>query len=118
MLPANYAVAGVQSGSCKATHFQNGERPKSRAHFYGSMGNVCYFPAFAAQQRLIFFWFRSGRWKKRLLVRESITFSSLELIVFVSSTIIEDIGTMQKAGLASLAFFYCDFRDGRKKELR
>ena len=25
---------------------------------------------------------------------------------------------MQKAGLASLAFFYCDFRDDRKKELR
>ena len=44
--------------------------------------------------------------------------SSRELIVFVSSTIIEDIRAMQKAGLASLAFFYCDFRDDRKKELR
>jgi hypothetical protein len=38
--------------------------------------------------------------------------------VFVSSTIIEDICAMQKAGLASLAFFYCDFREDRKKELR
>jgi hypothetical protein len=38
--------------------------------------------------------------------------------VFVSSTIIEDIRAMQKAGLASLAFFYCDFRDDRKMELR
>jgi hypothetical protein len=38
--------------------------------------------------------------------------------VFVSSTIIEDIRPMQKAGLASLAFFYCDFREDRKKELR
>jgi hypothetical protein len=38
--------------------------------------------------------------------------------VFVSSTIIEDIRAMQKAGLASLAFFYCDFREDRKKELR
>jgi hypothetical protein len=37
--------------------------------------------------------------------------------VFVSSTIIEDIRAMQKAGLASLAFFYCDFREDRKKEL-
>ena len=37
--------------------------------------------------------------------------------MFVSSTIIEDIRAMQKAGLASLAFFYCDFRDDRKKEL-
>ena len=37
--------------------------------------------------------------------------------MFVSSTIIEDIREMQKAGLASLAFFYCDFREDRKKEL-
>jgi hypothetical protein len=38
--------------------------------------------------------------------------------VFFSSTIIEDIHAMRKAGLASLAFFYCDFRDGEKQELR
>ena len=38
--------------------------------------------------------------------------------MFVSSAIIEDIRAMRKAGLASLAFFYCDFRDDRKKELR
>jgi hypothetical protein len=38
--------------------------------------------------------------------------------VFASSTIIEDIHAMRKAGLASLAFFYCDFREDRKKELR
>ena len=40
--------------------------------------------------------------------------------MFVSSTIIEDICVMQKAGLASaLAFFYCDFfGEDRKKELR
>jgi hypothetical protein len=35
-----------------------------------------------------------------------------------SSTIIEDIRTSQKFGLASLAFFYCDFRDDQKKGLR
>jgi hypothetical protein len=52
------------------------------------------------------------------LVRENVVFPSRELIVFVSSTIIEDIRAMQKAGLASLAFFYCDFREDRKKELR
>ena len=38
--------------------------------------------------------------------------------MFVSSTIIEDIHAMRKAGLASLAFFYCDFREDRKQELR
>ncbi len=38
--------------------------------------------------------------------------------MFISSAIIEDIHAMQKAGLASLAFFYCDFREDRKNELR
>ena len=52
------------------------------------------------------------------MVREIFVFPYLEFIVFVSSTIIEDIRARQKAGLASLAFFYCDFREDRKKELR
>ena len=34
-----------------------------------------------------------------------------------SSAIIEDIRTLQKSGLASLAFFYCDFRDDQKKDI-
>ena len=41
-----------------------------------------------------------------------------ELTVFDSSTIIEDIETMRKSGLASLAIFYYDFRDDEKKDLR
>ena len=35
-----------------------------------------------------------------------------------SSTIIEDIDTMRKSGLASLAMFYCDFREEQKKAVR
>jgi hypothetical protein len=35
-----------------------------------------------------------------------------------SSAIIEDIRTLQKSGLASLAFFYCDFREDQKKDQR
>lgn len=38
-----------------------------------------------------------------------------ELILLASSAIIEDIHLSQKSGLASLAFFYCDFRDDQKK---
>jgi hypothetical protein len=37
--------------------------------------------------------------------------------VLASSTIIEDIDVMRKAGLASLAFFYFDFREDQKKDL-
>ena len=39
-------------------------------------------------------------------------------MVFASSAIIDDIRTLQKSGLASLAFFYCDFRDDQKKDRR
>jgi hypothetical protein len=37
---------------------------------------------------------------------------------WTSSTIIEDIDHMRRSGLASLAFFYCDFRVDDKKCLR
>jgi hypothetical protein len=45
-------------------------------------------------------------------------FLSLQLIVLASSTIIEDIDVMRKAGLSSLAFFYCNFREKEKTDLR
>jgi len=35
-----------------------------------------------------------------------------------SSTVIEDIESMQKSGLASLAIFYYDFKEDEKKDLR
>jgi hypothetical protein len=38
--------------------------------------------------------------------------------VLASSTIIENIDFMRKSGLASLAFFYCDFREDEKRDLR
>jgi hypothetical protein len=41
-----------------------------------------------------------------------------ELMLFASSATIEDIRILQKSGLASLAFFYCDFRDDQKKDRR
>ena len=37
---------------------------------------------------------------------------------FSSSTIVENVFELRKRGLASLAFFYCDFRDVNKKSLR
>jgi hypothetical protein len=40
-----------------------------------------------------------------------------KLILFASSAIIEDIRALQKSGLASLAFFYCDFREAQKKDV-
>jgi hypothetical protein len=118
MLLANHAIAGLQSGSFMATRFQNGERPKSRVLWIH--GKRLLIPSFCAStETKIIYWLRIGRWKERLLVREIFTFPSQEdFIVFFSSTIIEDIHAMRKVGLASIAFFYCDFREDRKKELR
>jgi hypothetical protein len=45
-------------------------------------------------------------------------FPSWELILLASSAIIQDIDAMQKAGLASLAFFYFDSTDDQKKDRR
>jgi len=39
-------------------------------------------------------------------------------MVLGSSTIIEEIETLRKSGLASLAMYYYDFRDDQKKDLR
>ena len=62
--------------------------------------------------------FHSGRRKERTLVRQTIRIRIWKTHRFGSSTIIGDIDGMRKAGLASLAFFYCDFREDQKKDLR
>jgi hypothetical protein len=40
------------------------------------------------------------------------------LMLLDSSAVIENIRTLQKGRLASLAFFYCDFREDQKRDLR
>jgi hypothetical protein len=47
-----------------------------------------------------------------------LVFSSQVLILFASSTIIEEIEAIQMSGLASLAMFYYDFREDEKKDRR
>ncbi len=51
------------------------------------------------------------------MVKSSI-FPSSELIILTSSAIIDDIIAMEKSGLVSLAYFYCDFREDVKRDLR
>ena len=80
------------------------------------MGNVRQFQALTLTQRLKLFVAGAGKsvfWYVELLILQS-----RELIVLASSTIIEDVDAMRKAGLASLAFFYFDFREDQKKDLR
>ena len=69
-------------------------------------------------QMLIVFFFVAGAGKSVLWYVAISVSPSRELIVSASSTIIEDIHSMRKRGLASLAFFYHDFREDQKKNLR
>ena len=59
-------------------------------------------------------------WKKFVLVCVTIStvffFGGLNL--FISSTIVEDVRDVCQTGLATLAFFYFDFRDASKQDLR
>ena len=119
ILPANHATADPQRGSFRATRTKNGKHPRPRVLFYGFMGNVRKFSALTLLQRLKFLISVAGAGKSVFwYVVKLLMLPSLELIVFASSTIIEDVDSMRKAGLASLAFFYFDFRDDQKKDLR
>jgi hypothetical protein len=69
-------------------------------------------------QRLTIFLSTAGAGKSVFWYVRLLIFQSREFIMFSSSTIVEDIDARRKAGLASLAFFYCDFREDQKKDLR
>jgi len=58
--------------------------------------------------------------KERAFVSYSfhVSFAETYDALLSRSSIIEDIRGMRATGLASLAFFYCDFRDDQKKGLR
>jgi len=60
---------------------------------------------------------RSGRWEERPLVRYTFHICVLRTYGLASSAIIEEIQAMQQSGLASLAMFYYDFREDRKKHV-
>jgi len=64
------------------------------------------------------FRFLSGCREERTLVRQIFHIPIWRTHRLGSSTIIGDIDAMRKAGFASLAFFYCDFREEQKKDLR
>ncbi len=75
-------------------------------------------PSFYALVEAEILGFVAGAGKSVLWYVKRLMFLPMEPIVFPSSTIIEDIDAMRKTGQASLAFFYCDFREDQKKDLR
>ena len=111
------ATAGLQRGLFRVTCSRNGQRPRPRVPIYGFMGNVRQYPALKYLKTEPFF-FCSGRGKKCFLVCRAFSIPVRRLITSASSTIIENLDSMRKAGLASLAIFYFDFREDKKKDLR
>ena len=79
------------------------------------MENVCCYPIFSFYGDSVSF--VAGAGKSVLWYVKYWILLFRELIMLASSSIIQDIIAMQKAGLASLAFFYCDFREDQKKDL-
>jgi hypothetical protein len=85
---------------------------------YGFMENVrvrVFYPSILLRRNLRVL---SRCREEHFLVRYFFGILSQGLMDLTSSTIIEDIDHMRKSGLASLAFFYCDFRDDDKKNIR
>ena len=82
------------------------------------MGNVCPF-IFHIINVSNDFRFCSRVWKKCLLVCHRLinTFCS-NLYHVPSSSIIKDLEDTRKAGLASLAYYYFDFKDSQKQDRR
>ena len=109
------ATRRPQCGSFRVKHSQNGNR-LDRVPFYGFMANVSRYSAVMFLPRLMDVIFYSGRREECILVCYHFDSASSELTVLASSTIIEDIRVLQKSGLASLVFFYHDFRDDKKKD--
>jgi hypothetical protein len=86
-------------------------------HSYGFMGNVSILHRHFASKLMLASCI-AGAGKSVIWYDVLPIFRVDELMLLASSAIIEDIRTFQRSGLASLAFFYCDFRVDQKKDLR
>ena len=86
-------------------------------------GKRQYFaPAFLSQTDYAYFFTSStaGAWKSVIWYDSFPIVCVHKFILLSSSAVIEDIRcycALQKFGLASLAFFYCDFREDQKKDI-
>jgi len=115
--PANPGTPRLGHGSLRAALSPNG-RNLDEVLSCGSMENVSYSLALSLLQILMVIAFVAGAGKSVIWYVKPAIFSSQRLTVLASSTIIEDIDHMRKSGRASLAVYYYDFREDRKKGLR
>jgi len=116
--PVNPSIAALGNGGSKAIHFRIGNI-LVQVPSYGfseSISSSHLYPFVEAHHFVRFSWLR----KERSFVSYSFHISLTESydVLSPSSSIIEDIRGMCATGLASLAFYYCDFGVDEKKGLR
>ena len=109
-----------QDGSSRVIPSQHGHRlAVVQICYYGFMESVgiciSYVSVFAEMDN---FTIVAGSGKSIIRYVHLTRFPQRDLMGLASSTIIENIDDMRKRGLALLGFFYCDFRDDDKKNLR
>ena len=91
--------------------------PLVQAPFYGFMGNVSICFLIRSLKLIIFAFVLAGAGKSIIWYDNFpvYVYGVRKFTLLASSAIIQDIYALQKSGLASIAFFYCDFRDDQKK---
>ena len=108
-------IAEREHGGLKATLMRIGSL-LIPVHSYGSMENVSishrHFPP-----ELMLTTSTAGAGKSVIWYDALPIVRIHKLMLLSSSAIIEDTRALQKSGLASLAFFYCDFREDQKKDV-
>ena len=87
-----------------------------QAPFYGSMENVSIYFLIVSLKLIIFAFVLAGAGKSVIWYVNFPVYGVRKFTLSASSAIIQDIRALQKSGLASIAFFYCDFRDDQKKD--
>jgi hypothetical protein len=107
-------IAEREHGGLKVTLMPNGSF--LMVHSYGYMENVS-ISCLRFNPKLMLTCFTAGAGKSVISYGVLPIIRVHRLMQLSSSAIIEDIRTLQKSGLASLAFFYCDFREGQKKDV-
>ena len=117
-LRVNLNTAEPQHGGYMVKRFQSGST-LAQVHSCGYMGNVSRY-AVIISPRLTISTFSAGAGKSILRYNNILGVFPLETNKppSLSSSIIQDVRGMCELGLASLAFFYCDFREDQKRHRR
>ena len=112
----NLGISAPEHGGFKVMIMRNGNL-LVQVRFYGFMENVGILCPYSFLKLMITV-STAGAGKSVIWCDALSPVHTHELMLLTSSAIIEDIRALQKSGLASLAFFYCDFRDDQKKDQR